>query len=100
MPGTLRAELYEMEIADALAILLSDVADDELAQAARHVVELDLDMANQCRASRKSNVSSGKHLKGRGFIEGAHGDAVPDDDGSDPGPIPECLRRAPKAAAS
>jgi N6-adenosine-specific RNA methylase IME4 len=29
---------------------------------------------------------------------GVHGDAVPDD--GDPGPIPECLRRTPKAAAS
>jgi ParB-like chromosome segregation protein Spo0J len=34
------------------------------------------------------------------LIEGVHGDAVPDDDGSDPGPIPECLRRTPKAAES
>jgi ParB-like chromosome segregation protein Spo0J len=31
--------------------------------------------------------------------EGVHGAAVPDDDGSDPGPIPACLRRELKATA-
>jgi ParB-like chromosome segregation protein Spo0J len=30
------------------------------------------------------------------LIEGVHGDEVPHDDGSDPGPIPECLRRTPR----
>jgi hypothetical protein len=39
MPGTLRGELYEMEITDALAILLATAGDDELRQAARWVVE-------------------------------------------------------------
>ena len=39
MPGTLRGELYEMEITDALAILLATAGDDELRAAARHVVE-------------------------------------------------------------
>jgi hypothetical protein len=47
--------------------------------------------AAEASADQKSNVSLMKHLKGRGFIE--DGDAVPDDDGSDPGPIPKCLRR-------
>jgi hypothetical protein len=39
VPGTRRAELFEMPVEDAVAILLADVADDELQQAARHVVE-------------------------------------------------------------
>jgi len=39
MPGTTRAELFEMPVEDAVAILLTDVADDELQQAARWVVE-------------------------------------------------------------
>jgi hypothetical protein len=39
MPGTLRAELYEMPVEDALAVLLADVGDDELRHAAQCVVE-------------------------------------------------------------
>ena len=38
MPGTLRGELYEMELQDALAVLLAGAGDDELREA-RHVVE-------------------------------------------------------------
>jgi hypothetical protein len=38
MPGTTRGELFEMPLEDALAVLLVGVADDELQQAARHVV--------------------------------------------------------------
>jgi hypothetical protein len=38
-PGTLRGELYDMPIEDALAILSVDAGDDELRQAARWVVE-------------------------------------------------------------
>jgi hypothetical protein len=39
VPGTTRSELFEMPVEDALAILLSDVVDDELRAAARWVVE-------------------------------------------------------------
>jgi hypothetical protein len=42
MPGTTRAELFEMPLEDAMAILLVDdavVGDEELARAARAVVE-------------------------------------------------------------
>jgi hypothetical protein len=39
MPGTLRGEMFEMPIEDALAILSVDAGDDELRQAAKLVVE-------------------------------------------------------------
>jgi hypothetical protein len=42
MPGTTRAELFEMDIVDALSVLLVDdtvVGDEDLARAARAVVE-------------------------------------------------------------
>jgi hypothetical protein len=44
MPGTTRGELLEMELLDAVAILLAGVVDDELQQAARHVVECRADV--------------------------------------------------------
>jgi hypothetical protein len=39
MPGTTRAELYEMSVEDALAVLLAVVGDDETREAARLIVE-------------------------------------------------------------